>query len=153
DADELAPVVKLFRACFPVDAAFNTARRAVTEAIRVSTVCRGESRGEFQAFLILAVVSEVHLQAILDDTDRREPLDPVAAERLRERLAGPPRKSHRPAAEEPSVGLYDEPSDPSEGEEIIPKPKRRTRARKSGCLGALLVLAGVLMLTGLALAR
>ncbi len=37
--DDLAPVVELFRACFPVDGSFNTARRAATEAIRLSADC------------------------------------------------------------------------------------------------------------------
>ena len=42
---EFAPLMALFKTCFPVDHSFNTAGRAVREAIKLSKGCQGRSRG------------------------------------------------------------------------------------------------------------
>ncbi len=127
-ADKLAPVVELFRVCFPVDGNFNTARRAATEAIRLSAGCPDRTRGALQAHLILACVPDIHFAALLDDTNRQHALDPFATARIRERLAKPAKKAAAPKAAKKATAPEYVPPEPESESEPEPEPELAPRA-------------------------
>jgi hypothetical protein len=131
-----APIVSLFRTCFPVDGNFNTARRAVTEAIRLSRSCPEALRGELQALLIQSCVPDIHFQAILG-AEWREPLHPYAAAKLGERMkkgakkGGPRYVAPLPASASEAVPVVDSPFDDESDESSEPDPViERKRAKR-----------------------
>ncbi len=155
-ADQLGPIVELFRACFPVDGSFSTARRAATEVIRLSAQCPARTRGALQAHFVLACVPDIHYSNLLDDAARQYPFDPFAVARIREQL---PKPAKTPGAKHtaPEPAPVDEPfADEDEpGEEAAPlidKPRKRGRkkpykkAKKSGCLGTVLFVIVIVAL-------
>jgi hypothetical protein len=87
-----APIVALFKTCFPVDANFNTAGRTVREAIRLSRECPERTRGALQALLLHSCVPDIHYQGILN-ADWKEPLHPYAVARLHEWISRMARKT------------------------------------------------------------
>lgn len=147
EAEQLAPVVELFRACFPTDGTFNTARRVASEAVRLSADCPGRTRGALQAHLIVACVPDVNFAALIDDAKQSPALDPVAVEELRQRIARPAKKaSAKPAPAPVEAPFEDEDEDEEEAAQVIASPrggrkKSYQRAKKPGCLGLVLVVA------------
>lgn len=141
ESEQLAPVVELFRACFPTDGTFNTARRVAAEAVRLSDDCPGRTRGVLQAHLIVACVPDVNFAALIDDAI----LDPGAAEELRQRIAKPAKKASAKPAPAPVEAPFED-EEPAEEEDtpVIASPRggrKRSypRSKKSGCLGLVLV--------------
>jgi hypothetical protein len=133
--DALAPVVSLFRTCFPVDGSFNTARRAAAEAVRLSQEAPGPFRGQLQALLIESCVPDVHYQSLLS-ADWREPLDPHVVAHLSAALQrgakkGAP-KYAPPAREAAAVPVAEAPFGGEGGESPEPEPviqKKRGKGR------------------------
>ncbi|AWM41174.1 hypothetical protein GobsT_02150 [Gemmata obscuriglobus] len=135
-ADELAPVVELFRVCFPTDGTFNAARRVASEAVRLSDDGPTRARGALQAHLILACVPDMNLAALIESASQSTALDPLAVERLRRQISRPQKNASRsafvPDREEQSSD-DDEDDRHSKG-----RKKRHKKAKKSGCLGLVL---------------
>ncbi|MCI0703291.1 MAG: hypothetical protein L0241_19610 [Planctomycetia bacterium] len=127
--DQFAPLVELFKACFPVDNNFNTARHAATEIIKLASDCPKQARGVFQAHFVVSCVPDNHFANLLDD-QRQIPFDPLAEALIRQRMAKP-KKSAQPAPSRPvkelepvpvEDGQFADEEEPEEGaEEVIHK--------------------------------
>src|SRR5262245_27553556 len=141
-AEQLVPIVELFKACFPVDSNFNTARHAVTEVIKLSADCPKETRGVFQAHFVSACVPDIHFTSLLNE-QRQYRFEPLAEALIRQRLAKPTKKSGSPyvppsrteaAAEAVPVedgGFADEVAAESEVEEVITTKKASSKGKKT----------------------
>jgi hypothetical protein len=140
--DALAPVVSLFRTCFPVDGSFNTARRAAAEAVRLSHEAPEPFRGELQALLIQSSVPDVHYQSLLN-ADWREPLDPYVVARLSQALQGGAKKGgpkYAPPAGAKEVAAVpvaeapfeDEAGESPEPEPVIQRKRGKVRPARAG---------------------
>ncbi|HEY1190554.1 MAG TPA: hypothetical protein VGE74_23170 [Gemmata sp.] len=149
-AEQLAPIVELFLACFPTDGTFNTARRAATEAVRLSAHSAGHPAGALQAHLILACVPDINLAALLEDAGRPPALDPFVVEQLRQRLTRSTKKIGGKSPPAPAPVPEEVPfEDEDEAAPLIERPRTKERkkpykkAKKSGCLGVVLIVAVV----------
>jgi hypothetical protein len=137
--DQLAPIIELFKACFPVDNNFNTARHAATEIIKLAADCPKQTRGVLQAHFVVSCVSENHFASLLDD-QRQNRFEPLAEALIRQRLAKPkkpaPATSAKPATELEPVpvedGQFADEEEPEEGAEEVIQRKSRTAKSESG---------------------
>jgi hypothetical protein len=157
-AAELAPIVELFRVCFPVDANYNTARRAATEVIRLSELCPVETRGAFQSHVIFGCIPDIHYANLLNE-QRQQPFDPVVVAYLHSRLARPaqatPPRYTPPAPVAPAPAapvdepFENEPEPAEESEPVIESKRGRKnkykKPKKSGCAGMLVFLLFVVV--------
>jgi hypothetical protein len=137
------PLVSLFRTCFPVDASFNTARRAAAEVIRLSRECPEQTRGEFQAQMIQSCVPDIHYPALLN-ADWREPLHPHAVAQMSEatrkvaRKGGPKYAPPGAPAEREAVPVVEAPFEDEESDEsseaapVIERKRGSKRAASRG---------------------
>jgi hypothetical protein len=156
EPQEFAPLLAMFRACFPVDPNFNTAGRAVREIIRLSRSCPARSRGALQVRLLHGCVWEGHYRALLL-AEWKETLQPNALAWLSEQVNRPAKKAAPKAGsktgpvEAEAVPVEDEAGadevNPDEDEASGTSKKARraekkthTKTKKSGCLGLFLLV-------------
>ena len=145
----LEPFVALFRAAFPVDAQYQTARAAVSHWLSLSASCPARWRAAFQAYFVLSCVPEVHYPNLLAEA-RRQSFEPRAEAAIRQAIAAPVKKTGpKPAAKaNPFEGEAEE-----EGDGELPDPdsvgtsryskKKRRRAKRGNWLG-LAIMVGAL---------
>jgi hypothetical protein len=140
EPQSFAPLIAIFKTCFPVDHVFNTASRATREAIRLSRACPKRSRGALQVRLLQACVWEVHYRALLT-ADWHEPLEPDAIAWLSQQVNKPTKKNGGKPG--PAVAFEDEGVETSVAEEQgdgeLPEPDAistsKATKKKSGKRG------------------
>ncbi len=140
---EFAPLVSLFRTCFPVDGNFNTARRAASAAVRLSRTAPVTTRGPLQALLIQASVPAAHYQSLLNDVGR-DPLDPYAVAVLSQAIQRGTKRGGPKYVPPTLAGDSPFEDEPDHGAGMVPvihmgSRKRKARGKSRGCL--LLVFA------------
>ncbi len=127
----LEPLVALFRAAFPVDAQYHSARTAVTHWLTLSASCPARWRAAFQAHFVLACVPELHYPNLLAEA-RRQPLEPRAEAAIRRAVATPVKKTGpKPASK--TNPFEDEAEDEGDGE--LPDPAQTSRNKRSRSTG------------------
>ncbi len=98
-AQQFAPLLALFKVCFPVDHNWNTASRATREAIRLSLQSPPTTQAAFQVLLLYACVWEGHYPAL--HTDATIKLHPKAVGWLSGQVIGPAKKTASKAPPSP----------------------------------------------------
>ncbi len=92
EAGRFAPLLALFRTCFPVNPAdADSARKATREIIRLSRGCPVARRAALQVCLLNACVWEGHYRALSNEV-WKDPLHPTAEAWLRGRMNRPAKK-------------------------------------------------------------
>jgi hypothetical protein len=127
---KLEPIVQLFRACFPVDSQFHTARSAVNTWLKFSLDCPKASRAVFQAHFVLTAVPEVHYTNIIEEP-RQHPFEAAAIAHIKQRMAQPTKRAGAKGGGKPAppsgpsadeVGLVDE-AEEAVGDGELPVPE------------------------------
>jgi hypothetical protein len=130
----LEPLLALFRAAFPVDEQYHTARTAVSHWLDLSAACPRDGRGHFQAHFVLTSVPDVHYPNLLAER-RDHPFESLAETTIRHRLASPRKagsaKYVPPAptgAEAAPAEAVEEPAGRGDGGGPVPtgRPKAKT---------------------------
>jgi hypothetical protein len=120
-AAAFAPLLALFRACYPIDSDFRRTSTAVTNWLALSRDCPDQTRAAFQTHLVCAFVPRDWHRDILEEP-RQVPFLPGADARIREGLAVPSRRLPQPVATEDEVAF-----------ESTPRARRvRRRGRDAG---------------------